>query len=88
METIIVIIWALWLVTVVCWIYIEKNTEKVWHEDFYPRDERGRIRGRKTREYYHRLKSGTVVPLEIVAYPCLLLLFAGFVLTGGFYMGN
>lgn len=88
METLIVIIWTLWLMNTAWWVYVEKNTEKVWHIDSFPRDSRGRIAGRKTREYYNRLKSGRIIPASLTILPWIVLLMAGFVISGVYYMGQ
>lgn len=76
----IIIIWSLWAVFAVLWLYVERNTERVWSEFSAPRDEKGRFSGRTSRSYFHLLKSGRVVPFDVIGYPFFLLLMAGCVL--------
>lgn len=73
--------WIVWICVLVLWIWVEKNTVEVWHEDIYPRDERGRIAGRRDRQYFHKLKSGRVIPFDIIAYPFFFLLIANIIIT-------
>lgn len=81
MGYIIIVLWSLWLLVLICWIKLEKATKYVYHSDTYPRDERGRITGRKDRKFYHVLEDGRHIPFDIIGYPFVILIFINFVLT-------
>lgn len=81
MTIVIIAMWSIWLCILAFWIWVEKNTEEIWHEDVYPRDERGRIAGGRHRNYYHRLKNGRVVPFDIIGFPFFILLIANIIIT-------